>query len=83
MARIDERPTRGNIRDWQRKSEKVPEAISKAIRKAITGDETDDFYLGLLQGLGVASHAHVRGAGDTIIQVTAIVADLCDRKEIT
>ncbi len=82
MARIDERPTRGAIRNWQAKSEKVPEAIAKTIRKAIIGDETDDFYIGLLQGLGVASHAHVSGVGDTIIQVTAIVADLCDRKEI-
>ena len=79
---IDVRPTRKNLRDWQRKSEHVPQAIADAMRRGLRGDETDDFYLGLVAGLAAAAGAHVAGVGDSTIQLLAVVADLCDRKEL-
>lgn len=79
---IDGRPDRATIRRWQQEYETMDPELSAAMQKCFAGDETDDFYLGLLAGLSACGCVYLEGAGASIIQLVAVAADMCDRKEL-
>lgn len=60
---------------------KLPEELVSHLRLHVQGDESDEFYAGLLSGLTAAMTLIQAQLGHIIPQATAVVADILEQRE--
>lgn len=79
---VDERVPRGCVREWARQLRELPPAAIAGVNNCFRFDQPDDFYAGLLAGLSACESIRQAGQPHLIPALVAIVADVCDRKEL-
>lgn len=80
---IDNRITLGNRRHFAGEITQLSSATVEFLQSQLSGSEPEEFYAGLLAGLATATTLLQVGAGGLIPPVTCIVADFCERGELS
>lgn len=78
---IDEPIERGRRIKFAGEIKKVPEDIVAQLQAMINGDQSGDFYAGLLSGLVYATTLWQNNLGHIIGAATSVVSDHCERNE--
>lgn len=80
---VGRRLTREEIRAMATRTRCVDETLKAKIRVLLDFDESDDFYAGLLAGMAQCRVFHDTGEGKLVDALVCLVADICDRKELS
>lgn len=80
---IDERVDVQRRRQFAGEAEKIDDDARNAIDEMLRGDETGEFYAGLLAGLTAATTLVQDGLGDFIPLSAAVVAEFCEKMKFS
>ena len=78
---LDEKITRARRKNFAGEIEKIPSDIVEHMQSKIQGDQSPEFYEGLLAGLVYATTLWQGKMGGYIGAATAVVSDHCERNE--
>ena len=78
---IDERIEIGRRRKFAGEIEKIPSDIVEYMQSRIQGNQSEEFYAGLLAGLVYATTLWQGKLGGYIGAATSVVSDHCERGE--
>ena len=79
--KIDDRIDLARRRQFAGQLLKLSEDDIQHLQDCISGNETEEFYAGLLAGLTAATTMVESGLADIIPKATAAIADLCEKRE--
>lgn len=78
---IDDRIDLGRRRQFAGELRKLSAEDIEHLQDCIKGDETEEFYAGVLAGLAVATAMTQSGLIDAVPKAAAAIADLCEKRE--
>ena len=81
MFQIDERIDIARRRQFAGEFRKLPLGNVEQIRECVKGEESEEFYAGMLAGLASATVMIQQGHANAVQEVTAGIADFCESKE--
>jgi hypothetical protein len=82
MLTIDRPHTGKELRQFASQLKNVPPELIAQLEEGFSGDQSPEFYAGLLAGIGVAYTFVEGGCGNYLGPLVAFVADQIERKEL-
>jgi hypothetical protein len=79
--KIDDRIDLARRRQFSGELRKLPLEDIEHLQDCINGNETEEFYAGVLAGLAAATTLVQSGLADAVPKATAAIADLCEKRE--
>ena len=79
--KIDDRIDLARRRQFAGEFCKLPLENIEKLQDCIKGNETEEFYAGVLAGLAAATTLVQAGLAGAVPKATAAIADLCEKRE--